>query len=171
LSAELEARVDQLKASEMDLKNIVYRETDAREVFEYQYKKLSHECIYHMELHEASDHDLVNCYKSLQKLNEDCEKLRGQLKELEEDVLPIARLLVLHPGGPKITPLVDRLKEAPRSLATYVKHLAKSIPNQVLVYMKSYFPKSLDVVAGRLAATCTDDQYKTLLVGGDGTHC
>jgi hypothetical protein len=77
LSAELEARVDQLKAPEMELKNIMYREIDAREVLEYEYKNLSHECIYHMELHEASDRDLVNCYKSLQKLNEDCEKLRG----------------------------------------------------------------------------------------------
>jgi hypothetical protein len=38
LSAEHEARVDQLKASETDLKNIVYRETDAREVLEYEYK-------------------------------------------------------------------------------------------------------------------------------------
>jgi hypothetical protein len=44
LFAELEARVDQLKASETDLKNIVYREKDAREVLEYEYKQLSHEC-------------------------------------------------------------------------------------------------------------------------------
>jgi hypothetical protein len=66
-----------------------------------------------MELREASDCDLVNCYKSLQKLNEDCEKLWGQLKKLEEATLPIARLLVPHPGGPTIAPLVDRLKEAP----------------------------------------------------------
>jgi hypothetical protein len=59
---------------------------------------------------------------------------------------------------------VDRLKEAPGRLATYVKHLAKSILKQVLVYMKSYFPKApMDVVAGGLAANCTDDQYKTLL--------
>jgi hypothetical protein len=65
-----------------------------------------------MELHEASDRDLVNCYKSLQKLNEDCEKLQGQLKELEEAALPIATLLVPHLGGPKIAPLVDSLKEA-----------------------------------------------------------
>jgi hypothetical protein len=106
----------------------------------------------------------VKCYKSLQKLNEDCERLRGQLKELEEATLAIARLLVPHPGGPKIDPLVDRLKEAPGRLATYVKHLAKSIPKQVLAYMKSYFPKALvDVVAGGLAANCTDDQYKELL--------
>jgi hypothetical protein len=117
-----------------------------------------------MELCEASDCDLVNCYKSLQKLNEDCERLQGQLKELEEAALPIARLLVPHPSGPKIAPLVDRLKEAPERLATYMKHLAKSIPNQVLVYMKSYFPKApVDVVAGGLAANCTHDKYKELL--------
>jgi hypothetical protein len=117
-----------------------------------------------MELRIASDRDLVNCYKSLQKLNEDCEKLRAQLKELEEAALPIARLLVPHPGGPKIVPLVDRLKEAPSRLAAYVKHLAKSIPNQVLAFMKSYFPKApIDVVAGGLAANCTNEQYAELL--------
>jgi hypothetical protein len=164
LSSELEARIDQLKAPETDLKNIVYRETDTREVLEYEYKKLSPECIYHMELCEASNCDFVNCYKSLQKLNEDCEKLRGQLKELEEATLPIARLLVPDSGGPKIAPLVDQLKEAPRHLATYGKHLEKSIPNQVLAYMKSYFPKALvDVVTGGLAANCINDQYMTLL--------
>jgi hypothetical protein len=102
--------------------------------------------------------------KSLQKLNEDCEKLRGKLKELEEAALPIARLLVPHPGGPKIAPLVDRLKEAPSRLAAYVKHLAKSIPNQVLAFMNSNFPKDpVDVVAGGLAANCTDEQYAELL--------
>jgi hypothetical protein len=150
-----------MKASKTDLKNIMYQEKDAREVLEYEYKQLAHECIYHMELREALDRDLVNCYKSLQKLNEDCKRLCNQLKELEEAALPIARLLVPHPGGPKIAPLVDRLKEAPVRPATYVKHLAKSIPNQVLVYMKSYFPKApVDVVTGGLIANCTDHQYK-----------
>jgi hypothetical protein len=117
-----------------------------------------------MELRIASDRDLVNCYKSLQKLNTDCEALQAQLKELEEAALPIARLLVSHPGGHKIAPLVDRLKEAPSRLATYVKHLARSIPNQVLAFMKSYFPKpSMEVVAGGVATNCTDEQYAKLL--------
>jgi septal ring factor EnvC (AmiA/AmiB activator) len=129
LLAELEIRVEQLKTSETDLKNLFYQEQEARQVLELDYKKLAYECDKHMELRIASDRDLVNCYKSLQKLNKDCEKLRGQLKELEEVVLPIVRLLVPHPGGPKIAPLVDRLKEAPSRLAAYVKHLAKSIPN------------------------------------------
>jgi hypothetical protein len=146
------------------MKNIFYREKDAREVLEYDYKQLAHLCNMHMELRIASDRDLVNYYKSLQKLNEDCERLRGQLKELEEATLPVVRLLVPHPGGPKIAPLVDRLKEAPERLATYVKHLAKSSPNQVLAFMKSYFPKaSVDVVAGGLATNCTDEQYTELL--------
>jgi chromosome segregation ATPase len=129
LIAELETQVDQLKASETDLKNLLYREQEARKVLEYDYKELAYECDKHMELCIASDRDLVNCYKSLQKLNEDCERLRAQLKELEEAALPITRLLVPHSGGPKIDQLVDRLKEAPSRLATYVKHLAKSIPN------------------------------------------
>jgi hypothetical protein len=60
--------------------------------------------------------------------------------------------------------LVDQLKEALGRLATYVKHLAKSIPNQVLAFMKSYFPKApVDVVADGLAANCTDEQYAELL--------
>jgi hypothetical protein len=65
LFADLEARVEQLKASETDMKNLFYRENDAREVLQYDYKQLAHECCTHMELQIASDHDLVNCYKSL----------------------------------------------------------------------------------------------------------
>jgi hypothetical protein len=158
LFADLEARVEQLKASETDMKNLFYREKDVREVLEYDYKQLAHECNTHMEHRIASDLDLVNYYKSLQKLNEDCERLWGQLKEIEEAALPIVRLLVPHPGGPNIAFLVDRLKEAPGRLATYVKHLAKSIPNHVLAFMKSYFPKApVDVVASGLAAYCTNE--------------
>jgi hypothetical protein len=145
------------------MKNLFYREKDACEVLECDYKQLAHECNMHTELWIASDRYLVTYYKSLQKLGEDCEKLRGQLKELEEAALPIARLLVPHPGGPKIAPLVDRLKEAPGHLAMYVKHLPKSIPNQVLAFMKSYFPKAqVDVVAGGLATNYSDEQYKEL---------
>jgi hypothetical protein len=75
--------VEQLKASEVDMKNLFYREKDAHEVLEYDYKQLAHERNTHMELRIASDRDLVNCHESLQKLNEECVKLREQLKELE----------------------------------------------------------------------------------------
>jgi hypothetical protein len=59
---------------------------------------------------------------------------------------------------------VDRLKEAPSRLAAYVKHMARSIPRQVLAFMKSYFPKApVEVVTSGVAANCTDEQYAELL--------
>jgi hypothetical protein len=59
---------------------------------------------------------------------------------------------------------VDRLKEAPGRLAAYVKHMARSIPRQVLAFMKSYFPKApVEVVAGGVTANCSDEQYAELL--------
>jgi hypothetical protein len=71
---------------------------------------------------------------------------------------------VQHPGGHKIAPLVDHLKEALGRMETYVKHLAKSIPNQVFAYTKSYFLKPpVDVVAGGLVANFIDEKYKDLL--------
>jgi hypothetical protein len=49
-------------------------------------------------------------------------------------------------------------------LATYVNHLAKSIPNQVLAFKKSYFPRApVDVATGGIATNCTDEQYAELL--------
>jgi hypothetical protein len=50
LIAELETRVDQLKASETDMKNLFYQEQEARKVLEYDYKELAYECDKHMEL-------------------------------------------------------------------------------------------------------------------------
>jgi hypothetical protein len=64
LTAELETRVEQLKALEVDMKNLFYREKEAREVLEYDYKQLAYECDKHMELRIASDRDLVNCSNS-----------------------------------------------------------------------------------------------------------
>jgi hypothetical protein len=70
------------------MKNLFYREKDAREVLEYDYKHLAHECCTHMELRIALDRDLVNYYKSLQKLNEDCKKLWGSSRNLKKPHFP-----------------------------------------------------------------------------------
>jgi hypothetical protein len=42
--------------------------------------------------------------------------------------------------------------------------MARSIPRQVLAFMKSYFPKApVEVVVGGVAANCIDEQYAELL--------
>jgi hypothetical protein len=48
LFAELETRVEQLKTSETDLKNLFYREQEARQVLELDYKELAYEYDKHM---------------------------------------------------------------------------------------------------------------------------
>jgi hypothetical protein len=70
LSAEVEACLQQVRDSENDLKNIVYRETHPLE------------CITTIEIRQATDLDLVRCMQSLQKLVEDCEMLRTDPKGL-----------------------------------------------------------------------------------------
>jgi hypothetical protein len=47
------------------MKNLFYREKEAHEAHEYDYKQLAYECDKHMELRIASDHDFVNRYKSM----------------------------------------------------------------------------------------------------------
>jgi hypothetical protein len=63
--AELETRVEQLRISKTDMKNLFYQEQEARQALELDYKELAFECDKHMEPRIASDRDLVNCYKSL----------------------------------------------------------------------------------------------------------
>jgi hypothetical protein len=42
--------------------------------------------------------------------------------------------------------------------------MARSIPKQVLAFMKSYFPEvPVEVVAGGVAANYTDEQYAEML--------
>ena len=45
----------------------------------------------------------------------------------------------------------------------YVQWLARSIPNQVLSFIKSFYPTSdLTVVAAGVAGDCTDEKLKEL---------
>jgi phosphoenolpyruvate carboxylase len=129
LSAELEASLQQVKDSKTYLKNIMYRETHARKVAGEELAIRTHECITAIEIWQATNVDHVRFMQSLQKLNKDSKKMRASLKELEEAALPIAKLLDPHVVGTQLQLFVDKLKEAPGCLATYVKHLAKSIPN------------------------------------------
>ncbi len=153
-----------MKASETDLKNLFYREQEARQVLELDYKELAYECDKHMELRIASDRDLVNCYKSLQKLNEDCERLRAQLKELEEAALPIERLLVPHPGGPKHSTTGGSAEGSPQPAWRPTSSTWRSRSRTRCWLHEVVLPEGpVDVVAGGLAANCTDEQYAELL--------
>jgi hypothetical protein len=97
------------------MKNLFYREQEARQVLELDYKELAFECDKHMELRITSDRDLVNCYKSLQKLNKDCEALRAQLKELEEVALRLQDSWCLILAAPRSRRLLIASRKPPAS--------------------------------------------------------
>jgi hypothetical protein len=66
------------------MKNLFYREKDAGEVLEYDYKQLAHECNTHMELRIASDRDLataINLCRSLAKIARSCGDSSRNLKK------------------------------------------------------------------------------------------
>jgi hypothetical protein len=50
------------------MKNLFYREKDAREVLEYDYKQLAHECNMHIELRIVTLSTTINFCRSLAKI-------------------------------------------------------------------------------------------------------
>jgi hypothetical protein len=82
LFVDLEARVEQLKALEIDMKNLFYGEKDAREVLEYNYKQLAHECSMHMELRIVTLSTAINLCRSLMKTVRSCGAYSRSLKKL-----------------------------------------------------------------------------------------
>jgi hypothetical protein len=81
LFADLEARGEQLKASEIDMKNLFYLEKDAREVLEYNYKQLAHECSMHMELRIVTLSTAINLCRSSTKTARSCGDNSRNLKK------------------------------------------------------------------------------------------
>jgi hypothetical protein len=64
----------------------------------------------------------------------------------------VADLFVPRVVGVKTLSLVNRLKETPTTVLQYVQKLAMSIPNQVLSFLKSFYPKeNVIVVVGGIA--------------------
>ena len=54
--------------------------------------------------------------------------------------------------------------DTPNRLVEYVQRMARSIPNQVLSFIKSFYPKAdLTVVTGGVAADCSDEKLQQLM--------
>ena len=59
---------------------------------------------------------------------------------------------------------MERLQDTPGRLLEYVLRLARSIPNQVLSFSKSFYPKAdLGVVANGVATDCSDEKFQKLM--------
>lgn len=86
-----------------------------------------------------------------------------QLKELQAAAQPIADMFEPAEEGVEARSLVTILEESPTRLTEYLKTTAKSIAHQVLVFVKSFYPKAdLTVVSEGIAGDCSDEQYQVI---------
>ena len=76
----------------------------------------------------------------------------------------VANLFVPRRVGVEVRPLMDWLRDTPGKLKAYLQRLRKSIPQQVLSFVRYFYPKAnLNVVADGVAGDCTDDKLKTIM--------
>ena len=140
------------------------REKDTREQLEGQIQVLKMQLVHEMELRISADTDLVCCMQSIHHLNEQLELKKQELKTLTDVAEPVANMFEPRRPGVEVRPLVERLKDTPDKLKVYLQRLRKSIPQQVLGFVKSFYPKAnLDVVADGVAGDCSDEKLKILM--------
>lgn len=161
---ELKNSVAQLNDEVTNWKAGFYREKDHREQLEADIYVLNMELERELQLHFDGETDLVNCMQTIRSLNDDLELLRRSMKELTEAAEPVANLFEPRKPGVEVRPLVDRLKDTPGRLKAYLQRLRKSIPQQVLSFLKSFYPAAdVSVIAGGVAGDCSDEKLKELM--------
>ena len=117
-----------------------------------------------LEIREGADADLVTCLQSVRDLGEQFVSMRDELTELKAAAEPVADMFEIRRPGAEIRPLATRLRETPSRVRAYLMKLRKTIPQQVLAYLKSFFPRAnLAAVADGAAADCSDEKLEELM--------
>jgi len=113
---------------------------------------------------QAAREEVKENLKSLRAKMDEAELLKRELMELKEAAEPVASLFEPMVVGVEPQPLVERLKETPGKVLKYAQRLARSIPNQVLSFLKSFYPKAdLSMVREDVTADCSDEKFKELM--------
>jgi len=167
----LEDAVGKWKDTATDWQNAFHREQVAREEVTENLKvvttELNHVAIeidHELQLRHDGEIDLVTCMQSLRAKMDEAKLLKRELMELKEAAEPVASLFEPMVVGVEPQPLVERLKETPGKVLEYAQRLARSIPNQVLSFLKSFYPKAdLSVVREDVTADCSDEKFKELM--------
>ena len=86
------------------------------------------------------------------------------MESLKAVAEPIADLFEPREDCVAQRPLVDRLKETPSRLKAYLQRLRKSVPQQVMAFLRSYFPTApVHVIAQGVASDCSNEKFEELM--------
>ena len=141
-----------------------YRKQDEAEKLEAELQVAMAELHHQLVIREGADADLVACLQKVREFAKEVETMRIELTELKAAAEPVADMFEIRRPGAEIRPLATRLKETPSKVRAYLMTLRKTIPQQVLAYLKSFFPRAnLAVVADGAAADCSDEKLEELM--------
>lgn len=136
---ELQSSIDKWKSTAADWQGAFNREQGAREELEEE-------------------------LKSLRAKMDEAELLKRELIELKQAIEPVAELFEARVAGEERRPLVERLRDHPGKVLEYAQRLARSIPNQVLSFLKSfYLTANLSVIKEGVVADWSDEKFKEVM--------
>ncbi|KAG2565012.1 hypothetical protein PVAP13_7NG006424 [Panicum virgatum] len=161
---ELQNSIDKWKSTAADWQGAFNREQGAREELEEELKVLFIELCHELQLRHDGEIDLVTCMQSLRAKMDEAELLKRELVELKQAAEPVAELFEARVAGEEPRLLVERLRGHPGKVFEYAQRLARSISNQVLSFIKSFYPMAnLSVVKEGVAADCSDEKFEELM--------
>jgi hypothetical protein len=121
-----------------DMKNLLYHRTDDIERLQ--------------KVIGDTERQFVDGLQRIKTLGEELEDLRGAAWELVDMVDPPEE------GGANPLPLLERLREAPKKVFTFLSEAPVSCVSNALAIVKPFLPNAqLEIFAQRMAADCTED--------------
>jgi hypothetical protein len=108
-----------------------------------------------------TEKQFVDCLQQIKSLGEEKEqRQKAAAQELVEMVDP------REDNSEDEPPLLDRLRGAPQKILDFVTKAAATYVGHALSLVKSFWPRAqLEVLAGGVAADCTDEQFREYLEG------
>ena len=164
LCVALKTEVTKAESRAADWQRAFNREEAARQELEEELKvgivMYEKEC----QLRIDGECDLLLGLQAAQQLGEENKRLKEELEALKTVAEPIAELFEPREDGVAQRPLVDRLRETPGRLKAYLQKLRKSVPQQVVAFLRSYFPGApVHVIAQGVASDCSNEKFGELM--------
>jgi hypothetical protein len=113
-----------------------------------------------------TEKQFVDCLQQIKTLGEEKEKRQKELEELKAAAQELIEMVDPREDNSEgEPPLVDRLRGAPQRILDFVTKAAATYMGHALGLVRSYWPKArLEVLAGGVAADCTDERFREYLV-------
>jgi phage gp36-like protein len=134
-----------------DIKNLLYHHSDDVELLAKQLKDADVQLVQYMKQIRLMDPKKVQWQKQLDEIQEAARAIVDMVDPLEEGIVDNRTLL-------------ERLREAPQMVASYVSGTTKAYVTHVLGLIKPFWPKAnVEPLAEGKAADCSEEKFAEYL--------